>query len=83
MKSVDVKSNTYINPSKEINNIDPKFEIGDIVRISTYQNIFVKGYSLNWSEELFVIKKVKNIVRWTYVISDLKGQDILGTFCKK
>ena len=83
MKSVDVESNTYINSSKEINNIDPKFEIGDIVRISTYKNIFVKGYSLNWSEELFVIKKVKNIVRWTYVISDLKGQDILGTFCKK
>ena len=83
MKSVDVKSNTYINPSKEINNIDPKFEIGDIVRISTYKNIFVKSYSPNWSEELFVIKKVKNIVRWTYVISDLKGQDILGTFYKK
>ena len=83
MKSADVKSNTYINPSKEINNIDPKFEIGDIVRISTYKNIFVKGYSPNWSEKLFVIKKVKNIVRWTYVISDLKGQDILGTFYKK
>ena len=83
MKSVDVKSNTYINSSKEINNIDPKFEIGDIVRISTYKNIFVKSYSPNWSEELFVIKKVKNIVRWTYVISDLKGQDILGTFYKK
>ena len=83
MKSVDVESNTYINSSKEINNIDPKFEIGDIVRISTYKNIFVKSYSPNWSEELFVIKKVKNIVRWTYVISDLKGQDILGTFYKK
>ena len=83
MKSVDVKSNTYINPSKEINNIDSKFEIGDIVRISTYKNIFLKSYSPNWSEELFVIKKIKNIVRWTYVISDLKGQDILGTFYKK
>ena len=83
MKSVDVESNTYINSSKEINNIDPKFEIGDIVRISTYKNIFVKGYAPNWSGELFEIKKVKNIVPWTHVISDLKGQDILGTFYKK
>ena len=60
MKSVDVKSNTYIDSSKEINNKDPKFKIGDIVRISSYNNIFTKGYTPNWSEEVFVIKKVKN-----------------------
>ena len=83
MKSVNVKWNTYINSSKEINNIDPKFEIGDIVRISTYKNIFVKRYAPNWSEELFVIKKVKNIVPWTYVNSDVKGHGILGSFYKK
>ena len=59
MKPVDVKLNTYINSSKEINNKDPKFKIGDIVRISKYKNIFTKGYVPIWSEEIFVIKKLK------------------------
>ena len=57
MKPVDVKSSTYIASSKEINNKDPKFKIGDIVRTSKYKNIFVKGYVLNWSEEDFGLKK--------------------------
>ena len=52
---------------------DPKFKIGDIVRIWKYKNIFAKCYVLKWSEEGFVITKVKNIVSWTYVISDLKN----------
>ena len=73
MKPVHVKSNTYVNPSKEINDKDPNFKIGDNVRISKYKNIFAKGYVPNWSEEVFVIKKVKNTVPWTYVISDLNG----------
>ena len=47
MKPVDVKSNTYIDSSKEINNKDPKFKIGDFVRISKYKNIFAKGYTPN------------------------------------
>ena len=71
MKPVDVKSNTYIDSSKEINNQDPKFKIGYIVRISKYRNIFTKGYTPNWSEEFCVIKKFKNAVPWTYVINDL------------
>ena len=50
MKPVDVKSNTYINSSKEINDEDPKFKIGDIVRISKYKNNFTKGYVPNCSE---------------------------------
>ena len=83
MKPVDVKSNTYIDSSKEINNKDPKFKIGDIVRISKYKNIFAKGYTPNWSEEVFVIKKVKNTVPWTYVISDLNGEEIVATFYEK
>ena len=83
MKPVDVKSNTYIDSSKEINDKDPKFKIGDIVRISKYKNIFAKGYVPNWSEEVFVIKKVRNTVPWTYVISDLKVEEIVGTFCEK
>ena len=59
VKPVDVKSKTYIDSGKEINNNDPKFKIGDIVRISKYKNIFAKGYTPNWSEEIFVIKKVR------------------------
>ena len=83
MKPIDVKDNTYINTSKGINNKDPKFKVGDHVRISKYKNIFAKGYMPNWSEEVFVIKKVKNTVPWTYVINDLNGEEIIGTFYKK
>ena len=83
MKPVNVKSNTYINSSKEINDKEPQFKIGDIVRISKYQNIFEKGYTPNWSEEVFMIKKIQNTVPWTYVIDDLKGEEIVGTFYEK
>ena len=62
MKPVDVIVRTHIDSSKEINDKDPKFKVGDIVRISKYENIFAKGYGPNWSEEVFVIKKVKNTV---------------------
>ena len=83
MKPVDVTSSIYIDSSKEINDTDAKFKIGDIVRISKYKNIFAKGYVPNWSEEAFVIKKVKNTVPWTYVISDLKCEEIVGMFYEK
>ena len=65
MKPVDVKPSTYIDSSKEINDEDPKFKIGGIVRISKYKNIFAKGYVPNWSQVVSVIKKVKNTVPWT------------------
>ena len=81
MKPVDVKDNTYINFKKEVNDKSPKFS--DHVRISKYKNIFAKGYIPNWSEEVFVIKKVKNTVSWTYVINDLNGEEIIGTFYEK
>ena len=57
MKSADVKSNTYIDSSKNINDKSPEFEIGDMVKISKCQNTFAKIYTSNWSEEIFVIKK--------------------------
>ena len=66
MKPVDVKPRKYIDSSKEFNYQDPKFKFGDTVRISKYKNILAKGYASNWSEEVFVIKKVKNTVPWTY-----------------
>ena len=56
MKPTDVKDNTYIDFSKEVNDNDPKFKVGDHVRISKYKNIFAKGYTPSWSEEVFVIK---------------------------
>ena len=83
MKSVDVKSTKYIESSKEINNKNSKFKDGDIARISKYKNIFAKGYTQNWSEEVFVIEKVKDTVPWTYIIRDLKGEEIFRPFYEK
>ena len=83
MKSVDVKSRKYIESSKEINNKNSKFKVGDIARISKYKNIFAKGYSQNWSEEVFVIEKVNDTVPWTYIIRDLKGEEIVRPFYEK
>ena len=83
MKPIEVKDNTYIDSIKEVNDKDSKFKVGDHVRISKYKNIFAKGYTPNWSEEVFVIKEVKNTVPWTYVISDLNGEEIIGTFYEK
>ena len=57
MKPVDVKDNAYINSSKEVNDKDPKFKVGNHVRISKPKNGFAKGYTPKWSEEVFVIKK--------------------------
>ena len=83
MKPIDVKDNTYINADKEVNDKDPKFKVGDHVGISKYKNIFAKGFTPNWSEEVFMIKEVKNTVPWTYVINDLNGKEITGTFYEK
>ena len=83
MKPIDGKSSTYIDSSKEIYHKDPKFKKSDIVKIPKYKNIFLKGYFLNWSEEVFVIKKVENTVPWTYVISDINGEEIVGIFYEK
>ena len=83
MKPTDVKDNTYINIDKEVNNKDSKFKAGDHVRTSKYKNIFAKGYTPNWSEEVFVIKEIKNTVPWTCLINDLNGEENIGTFYEK
>ena len=83
MKAINVKNNTDINTDKEVNDKDPKFQVGVHVRISRYKNIFAKGYTPNWSEEIFVIKEIKNTVSWTCVINDLNGEEISGTFYEK
>ena len=82
-KPIDGKDNTYINIGKEVNDKDSKFKVGDHVRISQYKNIFAKSYTANWSEEIFAIKGLKNTIPWTYVINDLNGEQIIGTFYEK
>ena len=83
MKPVDVKNNAYIDFKKEVHDKDPKFKVDDCVRISKYKNIFAKGYAPNWSGEIFVISEIKNTAPWTYVINDLKGEEIIGKFYEK
>ena len=83
MKPIDIKDNAYIDFGKEVKDNDPKFKVDDRVRISKYKNIFAEGYTPNWSEEVFVIKEIKNAVPWTYVINDLNDEEIIGTFYEK
>ena len=83
MKPVDVNSNSYAEYNVGSNEKDPKFKVGDHMRISKYTNISAKGYTPNWSEEVFVVSKINNAVLWTYVISDFNGEDIVGTFYEK
>ena len=83
MKPIDVTSDSYAEYNEDSNKRNPKFKVGDHVRIYEYKNIFAKGYVPNWSEEIFVIKKVKNTVPWTYVINDLNNEKIIGSFYEK
>ena len=83
MKPINIKDNAYINIGKEVNDKDPKFKVGDHVRTSKYKNIFAQSYSPNWPEEIFVIKKNKCVAPWTYVMNDLNGDEIIGTFYVK
>ena len=82
MKSIDVTDYCYAEYNEDFNKKDPKFKVGDLVRVSKYKNIFDKGYILNWSE-FFVVSKIKNTVSWTYVVNDLNGAEITGSFYEK
>ena len=88
MKPIDVKDNIYVDSiklhsKKKVNDKDLKLKVGDHVRISKHKNIFVKEYTPNWSEEVFISSKIKNKVPWTYVINDLNSEEIIGTFYEK
>ena len=83
IKPKDVTDSVFVECSEKSNKKDPKFKIGDNVRISKYKNVFAKGYTPNWSEGIFVVKKIKSTVPWTYVISDLNGEEIVGSFYGK
>ena len=82
MKPMDVKDNTYFDSKKEVSDKDPKFKVGDHVRISKYKNIFGKGYTPNWSEEVFIISKIENTVPWRYVINDFNGEEVINVNVK-
>ena len=82
IKPIEVESSTYIDLNKKNNAEDLKFKVSDYVRISKYKDIFAKGYLPNSSEDVFLIKKAKNTLPWTYVIEDLNGEEMFGTFMK-
>ena len=83
MKSVDVNTSIYIDFNKENNKVGLKFKVGDNVRISKYKNSFAKGYVPNWSEDIFVIKKVKNTVAWSMLLVISTEKKSLECFTKK
>ena len=83
MKPIDVTDDSFAEYNKEFNKKDPKFKVGDHVRLSKYKHIFSKGCVPNWSEEVFIVNKIKNTVPWTYTISDLNGEQIIGSFYEK
>ena len=80
MKPKDVKDDTFPEYNEESNEKNSKFKVGGI---SKFKNIFAKGYRPNWNEEIFVIEKIKNAVPWTYEISDLYDEKIVGSFFEK
>ena len=83
MKPIDVKDGSFTEYNEESNKKDPKFKVGDHGGISKFKNVFAKAYAPNWREEIFVVKKIKNTVPWTYVISDLNGEEIVRRFYEK
>ena len=89
MKPIDVEDMTK-SSSLELNNKrvyidehnekDSRFKIGDRVRISKFKNIFAKGYTPNWSKEIFIVDKINDAVPYTYNIKDLNDEEIIGSF---
>ena len=83
MKPVDVKSNTYINSTKETNDEYPKFKIGGIVRISKFKCIFAKCYVPNWSEKFLLLQKLKALCRGHMLLVISVEKKFLENFTKR
>ena len=64
MKPIDVTNDSFAEYNEESNKKDPKFKIGDHVRISKCKDIFAIGYTPNWSEEIFISSKINNTVTY-------------------
>ena len=83
MKPIDVEDDSFAEYNEQSNEKDPKFKVSHHVRISKFKNIFAKGCTPNWSDEVFIVKKINNAVSWTYIISDLNGEEIVRSFYEK
>ena len=81
MKPTGVTPAPYAEYNEDSNKKNPKFKVGDCVRISKYKNIFAKGYTSNLSGEVLVVSKIKTTVPWTHVISDLNAEELTGKLC--
>ena len=88
MTPIDVKNNkrVYIDEhnekhtTKSSSSERSRFKVGDRVRISKFKNIFAKGYTPNWSREIFIVDKINDTVPYTYNIKDLNDEEIIGSF---
>ena len=83
IEPADVKDNTYIDFNKDVNDKDPKFKVGDHVRISKYKKIFAKGYTPNWSEEVFAVSKIKIQFHGHIFLMTSRTKKLLEHFMKK
>ena len=83
IKPIEVTDDCYAEYNEHPNKNNSKFNVGDNVRTSKYKNIFAKGYTPNLSEEVFIIKKIKNKFPWAYAISDVNDEEITGSFYGK
>ena len=80
MKPIDVADNNKRVYIDEHNEKDSRFKVGDRVRISKSKNIFAKGYTPNWSSEIFIVDKINDTVPYTYNLKDLNDEEIIGSF---
>ena len=80
MKPKDAKNDNKRVYIDEHNKKDSRFKVGDRVRISKFKNIFGKGYTPNWSTEIFIADKINDTVPYTYNLKDLNDPEILGRF---
>ena len=88
MKPIDVKNNKRVYVDEHIEKDTTKssslersrFKVGDRVSISKFKNIFAKGYTPNWSKEIFIVDKINDTVPYTYNIKDLNGEEFIGSF---
>ena len=80
MKPIYVKDNNKRVYIDEHNEKDSRFKVGDGIRISKFKNIFAKGYTPNWSKEIFIVDKINDTVPYTYNLKDLNDEEIIGSF---
>lgn len=87
MKPKDVKTEKDVEKIKAFmfdrlrkKRVEPKLKVGDYVRISKYKSIFAKGYTANWTTEIFEIVNVFPGTPPTYVLKDADDEEIVGRF---